>query len=69
LSSCGMNALDDMYSGVVDFRFPSSKFRFTKDCRLAPVVTFMNETAQDSGRESLFSVELTARRGFEYHFP
>ena len=57
LSSCGMNALDDMYSGVVDFRFPSSKFRFTKDCRLAPVVTFMNETAQDSGRESLFSVE------------
>ena len=57
MSSCGMNALDDMYSGVVDFRFPSSKFRFTKDCRLAPVVTLMSETAQDSGRESLFSVE------------
>ena len=57
LSSCGMNAIDDMYSGVADFRFPSSQLRFTKYFPLAPVVTFMNETAQDSGRENLFSVE------------
>ena len=67
LSSCVINAFDDMYSGVVDFRFPSSQLRFTTCFPLAPVVTFMNETAQDSGRENLFSVEQLGDRWLADH--
>ena len=52
--------LDDMYSGVVDFRMPVSQFHFKNELVMSPVVTFMNKTVheQRSGTLDQLGMEL-----------
>ena len=57
LSYHGMNAHDDMYSGVVGFRMPVSQFHFETEIVMSPVVSFRNKMAHEHRSETLFSVD------------
>ena len=55
LSSHGMNAHDDMSTGVVNFRMPVWQFHVKNGLVMSPVVTFMNKN--EHKLDTLFSVD------------